>query len=1211
MNNFDQEFKRIVDGLDIDVRPGAEHKDKLRWQMMSEFNYARAHGVSTQGGFYRIRSFIMDRKFASVAAAAIIIAVVLIGISVFGGAENVERNIVNNDEKIEKVEQVLINGNDGAVAIGANDDGDGVTPLVVVDNALGTKRVNQLYAAKDVDALFEVLKTGSTEGKLAAANYLADMGADGALEELKKLADSWEGSGYNPFAPLVEKIEAGGGSAKGVDGAKGAVSEDNAGDSAGDAAVAVDKDNQIDTALGLKVIDKVTGKPVVGAEVMVMSSRARKMATNRLGRCLIDFGETKPSFLTIEVKYGKYVPRRIHYNPSFYGIEIPKNYLMALEEGTVIGGIVKTEGGEPVADATVKVTIHEVTKKVDNPAISSLPCKTDKDGRWICDLIPANARKIYLEVVHADLVGVEKYGNRASIYKLREKSHVLLMCPGKSVVGSVVDVDGKPIAGADVFQGYSKYSSDPKTKTDAAGKFVFQKCPPGEMVLSVKADGFAQDLKIIQVGDGLDKVEFVLDEGGTVIARFVDVDGKPVQGVRIEAIEWRKKTMDQPYDNIRIVEHSDADGLAVILNAPDEEVIYSISKEGFADFRNMILNPSDKEQEVVLFKPGRLVGKVVDPETGEAIKEFRVIEGIQKSSPKHSFWKSGGVTWQNNSGKKVTGGRYVLPFNYHVDGYAVKIEADGYLPQVSPIFYNKGVTVQFDILLSRGEGPSGLVYDSDGKAVVNADVIIATKERSIQIENNLVLSSSSIKRTLTDKEGAFNLPAVRDDYKIVVNHDDGVAIVTRDEFQKTNAIILEKWGRLEGVLYKGAELAVNNRVHLGNDTRNSILRDIRVSYQQEVKSNDKGEFVFEKVLPGKMTVSKIVELNKNSWTFANKTPVDVAAGKRSFVEVGGGGREITGRIILPAGISLKGLNPSPGGLRLKTKADKSDEPMDLPEMSFPEDFLVMSRKERNAWQAEWEQSEEGKAFLKKVQEMQLSYSSILKNYPARLEADGSFVIEDVLPGKYELTGLINDISLKGTEEYYRSNLCYIKHEVLVEEIKESDDYDKPLDLGDFKVNVLKELKVGDSAPGFELRDLDGEKISLSDFKGKYLLLEKSMGNRSDYNTKVLPGLMGLYAEYGGEKFEILGVYNSYIAKKDIIEKPLNYFVKYYGIGWSIGLDELSMIGDNSKITEAYGMKSSVMHLITPDGKIAAIEHDIDKMKEIISSLVGTEKKGVK
>jgi hypothetical protein len=227
-----------------------------------------------------------------------------------------------------------------------------------------------------------------------------------------------------------------------------------------------------------------------------------------------------------------------------------------------------------------------------------------------------------------------------------------------------------------------------------------------------------------------------------------------------------------------------------------------------------------------------------------------------------------------------------------------------------------------------------------------------------------------------------------------------------------------------------------------------------------------------------------------------------------------------------------------------------------------------------------------------------------------METDGSFVVEDVLPGRYEFSGRIHDAALKGKPEYYRDWLYEIKHEIVVPEHKDDAGIDKPFDVGGIAVSPVKKLTVEGAAPAFELKGIDGSKITNGRFKGKYLLLERSMGNRTDFNEKILPKLQSLYKELGGEKFEILTVYTSYGRKSDLMEKPIKYYVDFFDIKWTIGIAEIFSIGETPKIMEDYGNGISVMHLIGPDGKIVAIESDIDKMKEIVKLLVDRAEKVV-
>ena len=107
------------------------------------------------------------------------------------------------------------------------------------------------------------------------------------------------------------------------------------------------------------------------------------------------------------------------------------------------------------------------------------------------------------------------------------------------------------------------------------------------------------------------------------------------------------------------------------------------------------------------------------------------------------------------------------------------------------------------------------------------------------------------------------------------------------------------------------------------------------------------------------------------------------------------------------------------------------------------------------------------------------------------------------------------------------------------------------------------LKLGDKAIDFTLSDIDGELISLSDFKGKYVLLEFWSTGCAPCRWEN-PNLLKAYIEFSDEGFEILGVsldekkshWESTIKKDSIIwttvsdlkgisgEVPITYSVSY-------------------------------------------------------------------
>ena len=99
------------------------------------------------------------------------------------------------------------------------------------------------------------------------------------------------------------------------------------------------------------------------------------------------------------------------------------------------------------------------------------------------------------------------------------------------------------------------------------------------------------------------------------------------------------------------------------------------------------------------------------------------------------------------------------------------------------------------------------------------------------------------------------------------------------------------------------------------------------------------------------------------------------------------------------------------------------------------------------------------------------------------------------------------------------------------------------------------LKVGDVAPDFTLPAQDGKKISLSDYKGKVIIIN-FWSTWCPPCRKEIPDFIKLYNKYKDKGFIILGISSEDKAR-------LKDFVQSNGINYPI------LIGDNS-VAEAYG-----------------------------------------
>lgn len=112
-----------------------------------------------------------------------------------------------------------------------------------------------------------------------------------------------------------------------------------------------------------------------------------------------------------------------------------------------------------------------------------------------------------------------------------------------------------------------------------------------------------------------------------------------------------------------------------------------------------------------------------------------------------------------------------------------------------------------------------------------------------------------------------------------------------------------------------------------------------------------------------------------------------------------------------------------------------------------------------------------------------------------------------------------------------------------------------------------------TAPGFTLPDLNGKKVSLSDFKGRWVVLD-FWGSWCGWCVKGFPALKEAYAKYG-DKIVVIGI--------DCNESEADWRagVKKYELPW-INLYN----GDNRELYTAYNIEGfPTKAIINPEGKL--------------------------
>ena len=147
---------------------------------------------------------------------------------------------------------------------------------------------------------------------------------------------------------------------------------------------------------------------------------------------------------------------------------------------------------------------------------------------------------------------------------------------------------------------------------------------------------------------------------------------------------------------------------------------------------------------------------------------------------------------------------------------------------------------------------------------------------------------------------------------------------------------------------------------------------------------------------------------------------------------------------------------------------------------------------------------------------------------------------------------------------------------------------------DDRIKVLYNVAVGKPAPDFTLNDTTGNPVSLSQFKGKYLLIDFWAAWCRPCRAEN-PNNVKLYADYKDKGFEILGV--SFDNNREDWVKA----IKKDGLTWTQVSD---LKGWNSAAGKLYGV-SAIPHtvLLDKEGIIIAKNLRGDKLREKIAELL--------
>lgn len=396
---------------------------------------------------------------------------------------------------------------------------------------------------------------------------------------------------------------------------------------------------------------------------------------------------------------------------------------VAMGPGFQVRGQVRDSEGKPVANAVVRDYYSGRTIHCDR-----YRCITDAQGRYELGWY-TTARPLWsFGVEHKDFAIQSKRGLQPPASG-NVVTWDFVLDQGFAIGGVVKDEHGQPIKGALVRYGGSTSLVDGReTRSGDDGVFRLSHIATRrEELVIAQAKGFAP--AFFRAAPGKDKevphLEFTLVKGITMTGRVVDQEGKPISGAGLSP-RWQ---MGRETEYVGNRFGTDKDGNFTLVDLPATGNSIDIYGRGFSDIRN---KPFDPHQPLLITvdKPGVIIGKVLDYETGKAITEFNVRLAFPKEqrppdepSPSYSAHLSG-----RGQDCRAGDGSFVIEELVGRAAHAVRVSAEGYLTAYTDrvVARSAGAKEWPEVFrLKRGFNIAGTVTDAfSGKPLTNAQVLV-------------------------------------------------------------------------------------------------------------------------------------------------------------------------------------------------------------------------------------------------------------------------------------------------------------------------------------------------------------------------------------------------------------------------------------------------------------------------------------------------------